>query len=71
VKGREYDPAWNINAGAAIIAENLERYDYPRCIAVYNSYDQRKLPVDGPFKNQAYVNKVRGFYEDFQQRFTE
>jgi soluble lytic murein transglycosylase-like protein len=52
------DPDTNIRMGAQILAWNLRTYGMPRGIAVYNAWDQRHSPVNGPFKNQRYVDKV-------------
>ena len=58
------EPDFNIKLGAQILAWNLRTFGYPRGIAVYNAWDQRKAPKDGPFKNQAYVDKVVGYYKE-------
>lgn len=55
---RLLDPETNIKIGAQIIAYNLRTYGYKRGIAVYNSWSARNSPADGPFPNDAYVNKV-------------
>lgn len=60
------DPQQNTDIAAQIIAENVQRYGMPRAIAVYNSYDQRKAPQSGPFKNQSYVNKVLSRYNELK-----
>lgn len=52
------DPDFNIKMGAQILAWNLRTFGYPRGIAVYNAWDQRHAPKAGPFKNQAYVDKI-------------
>ena len=52
------DPDFNVQIGAQILAWNLKQFGYPRGIAVYNSWDQRDAPINGPFKNQHYVNNV-------------
>lgn len=56
------DADFNVMLGAQILAWNLKTYGYPRGIAVYNAWDQRHAPVNGPFKNQSYVDKVIGAY---------
>lgn len=53
------DPDWNVYIGAQILAWNIRTYGLPKGIAVYNAWDQRHAPTAGPFKNQAYVDKVR------------
>lgn len=57
------NPEYNISVGVQILAWNLKNYGSPRGIAVYNSWSQRVKPVNGPFENQDYVNKVLKFYE--------
>lgn len=59
------DPDFNVKMGAQILAWNIKTYGLPRAIAVYNAWDQRAAPVNGPFKNQAYVNKVLAHYLAF------
>jgi transglycosylase-like protein with SLT domain len=55
---------FNVKLGAQIIAWNLKTYGYPRGIAVFNAWDQRHSPLHGPFKNQAYVDKVIRIYSE-------
>ena len=42
-----------------LLAWNISTFGLLRGIAVYNAWDQRSAPAAGPFKNQAYVDKVR------------
>lgn len=55
------NPDVNIRMAAQIIKYNLG-FGLPRAIAVYNSWDQRNAPINGPFKNQSYVDKVSQAY---------
>lgn len=48
----------NIDLGAQILAWNISNYGVQKGIAVYNAFDQRTAPANGPFKNQTYVNRV-------------
>lgn len=59
---RLLDADTNIRMGAQIVAWNQQQYGLLRGIAVYNSWDQRKAPIYGPFKNQTYVDKVVRVY---------
>lgn len=52
------DPDWNVYIAAQILEWNLRTFGFPKGIAVYNAWDQRNAPTKGPFKNQAYVDKV-------------
>jgi soluble lytic murein transglycosylase-like protein len=56
------DPDFNVRIAGQILAWNLRTYGYPRGIAVYNSWDSRRFPLEGPFPNQAYVDKVIATY---------
>jgi soluble lytic murein transglycosylase-like protein len=53
-----HDPDFNVQIGAQILAWNLKNFGYPRGIAVYNAWNARHAPMNGPFPNQAYVEKV-------------
>lgn len=53
-----FDVKKNIEIGAQILRWNILEYQLPKAIAVYNSWDQRFKSINGPFKNQAYVDKV-------------
>lgn len=58
-----YDADKNIHFMAQIIAANTRAYGMPRAVAVYNSFDQHRRPLNGPFKNQGYVDDVLRYYE--------
>lgn len=60
------DPDKNVQIAAQILAWNLEKFGSPRGIAVYNNWSARTAPVDGPFPNQHYVDRVTSFYADLQ-----
>lgn len=55
---RLFDPDFNIMIGAQIIKWNIDTYGFKRGIATYNAWSARLDPIDGPFRNQAYVDKV-------------
>lgn len=57
-----YDPDYNLNIAAQILAWNISMYGFKKGIAVYNSWSARNDPPEGPFVNQAYVNKVMANY---------
>ena len=57
------DPDTNIKIAAQIMSYNIRAYGMPRAVAVYNSWDQRHAPLNGPFKNQNYVDRVLAIYE--------
>lgn len=52
------DPETNIALGAQVLAYNLRTYGFKRGIAAYNQWSARRAGPDGPFPNQAYVDKV-------------
>lgn len=54
------DVDFNVHVGSTILAWNLQRYGFPKGIAVYNSWGARNDPIDGPFRNQVYVDRVLG-----------
>jgi hypothetical protein len=58
------DPDLNVNLGTQILAWNVKTFGMPRGIAVYNRWAERKAPIDGPFANQAYVDKVLKQYRE-------
>jgi len=62
------DPEYNVMMGAQILAWNLKTYGSPRGIAVYNAWNARHSPIDGPFPNQEYVDKVIAAYSKIQMR---
>lgn len=53
-----YDPEYNLSLAGGILRWNLERYGFPRGIAMYNAFGARLDPPQGPFRNQGYVDKV-------------
>lgn len=57
-----YDPDYNVSVGAQIIGWNVTTYGLKRGIAVYNRWDSRLDPENGPFGNQAYVDRVWAYY---------
>ena len=57
------DTEVNVSIGAQILKWNLDKYGFPKGVAVYNSWSARKDPPDGPYRNQEYVNKVVKAYE--------
>lgn len=57
-RARLFDPEFNVWIGAQILAWNIGQFGVLKGIATYNAWDQRTAPAAGPFKNQAYVNKV-------------
>lgn len=59
-----FDPDFNIQIGTQIIQKNIAAYGLPRAIAVYNRYAERNSPQEGPFQNQAYVDKVISHYKE-------
>lgn len=52
------NPATNLDIAAQILAWNLQQYGFPRGVAIYNMWDARHSPVQGPFPNQSYVDSV-------------
>jgi hypothetical protein len=48
----------NISLGAQILSWNIQTFGYPRGIAVYNRWESRHDPINGPFGNQNYVDRV-------------
>lgn len=64
---RDYllDPDFNVYIGAQILADNFRAYgSIQKAVAVYNAWDQRNASKSGPFKNQAYVDKVLRVYRE-------
>ena len=57
-----YDPDYNIKVGSRILAWGIQKYGISRGIAVFNRYASRLDPPEGPFGNQAYVDKVFRVY---------
>lgn len=59
---RLLDADFNIRMGAQIIKKNLQQYGWPRAVAVYNRFAEYKSPMNGPFANQDYVDRVLSVY---------
>lgn len=57
-----YDPDISLHYGAQILAWNIKTYGFKRGIAVYNRWESRLDPENGPFGNQRYVDKVISHY---------
>jgi soluble lytic murein transglycosylase-like protein len=57
-----YDPETNLDFAAQILAWNIRQYGTLRGIAVYNRWDSRNDPPEGPFGNQNYVDRVMQAY---------
>lgn len=55
-----YNPDYNISIGAQILRWNIASFGRDKGIAVYNAWSARHAPDQGPFPNQAYVDKVKG-----------
>jgi soluble lytic murein transglycosylase-like protein len=53
-----FDPDYNVQIGAQIVASNIKAWGMPRAVAVYNNFSARKSPQAGPFPNQVYVDRV-------------
>lgn len=60
-----FNPDVNLYYGRQILSWNLETYGAPRGIALYNRWAERHSPVNGPFNNQYYVDRVLGYFEQF------
>jgi len=56
------DPDYNVDVAAQIMAWNHSKYPFDKAIAIYNSWGARNDPDNGPFRNQAYVDKVVSAY---------
>jgi soluble lytic murein transglycosylase-like protein len=52
------DPETNLYIASQILAWNIQQFGFPRGVAVYNSWSARTAPLNGPFPNQDYVNRV-------------
>lgn len=57
-----YDPDYNIHIGSQILKWNISTYGLKKGVAVYNCWQSRFDPADGPYKNQSYVDKVSSEY---------
>lgn len=55
-------PDFNVKIGAGIFAWNQEQFGLPKAIAVYNKWNERTSPQEGPFENQQYVDRVLNNY---------
>jgi soluble lytic murein transglycosylase-like protein len=53
---------FNVRIGTQILAWNIQTYGLPKGIAVYNKWNERDSPQEGPFDNQAYVDRVYANY---------
>jgi len=60
------EPDYNVWIQAQLVARNIEDFGMPRAVAVYNMDSQRHAQRNGPFQNQAYVNKVLLYYEELK-----
>jgi soluble lytic murein transglycosylase-like protein len=63
-----FDPEENIKRGAAILGSNQRAYGEIRGVATYNAWNAHNAPPYGPFPNQGYVDKVKGWYDTFRQQ---
>lgn len=61
-KEKLFDPDYSIHIAAQILSWNIGQYGLNKGIAVYNSWSAHSAPKDGPFPNQAYVDKVLSHY---------
>lgn len=52
------DVELNIDLAAQILAWNIRQYGWPRGLATYNNFAARFSGLNGPFPNDAYVNRV-------------
>ena len=57
-----FNPAWSIKVAAQVLEWNIRSYGLKRGIAIYNMWSARRSPIDGPFPNQSYVDKVYKYY---------
>ena len=58
-----FNPDYNVEIGAQIMASNIANYGYQKAIAVYNDWSARNDPPSGPFRNQAYVDDVNNKWQ--------
>jgi soluble lytic murein transglycosylase-like protein len=63
-----YDPDYNIDIGAQILAWNIARFGRARGIAAYNHWGARRTPRSQPFPNQYYVDKVTHIHRQLQPK---
>ena len=57
------DPAVNVPLGMQILAYDVHRFGTWHGVAAYNDWGARWDPPGGPYRNQAYVDKVRAAYD--------
>jgi len=57
-----YDPDYSLHIAAQILKWNMVNYGVKRGIAIYNMWAAHSDPVNGPYQNQGYVDKVWGHY---------
>ena len=57
------DPDYNVSLAAQILDWNIATYGLWQGVAVYNNWSARNDPIDGPYRNQGYVDKVRAAYQ--------
>ncbi len=64
-----FDPETNIRFGSAYLTHQVTRYqgDVPSALAAYNAGTARR-GADGRFVNQAYVDRVLGYYAELKAR---
>lgn len=55
-------PSFNVQIGAGIFSWLQNTYGLPKAIAVYNKWNERSAPQEGPFENQSYVDRVLNNY---------
>lgn len=58
------NPDFNVMIGSQIISWNIMKYGLEKGIALYNAWNEhnREAPINGPFTNQDYVDKVYAEY---------
>lgn len=52
------DVRFNLDLAAQILRWNIDNFGFVQGIAVYNRWESRNDPSNGPFGNQGYVDKV-------------
>jgi soluble lytic murein transglycosylase-like protein len=62
-----YDPEVSAYWGALILASYIRDFGFPRGVARYNMRRAKDAPLNGPFPNQVYVNKVLSNYRKLQE----
>jgi len=53
-----FNPRLNVHYAAQILKWNIDNYGVLRGIAIYNCWEARHSPEEGPFPNQDYVDRV-------------